>query len=101
MLAAFFRLLFQQIALPMSTHGSWKVDRPTTTTTATTTTTTTTTKAIQQQGWLVYERAVQMPRVLGGARGQAQSELSVGKARTLLQSRSLVSTQPGTRKTSF
>jgi hypothetical protein len=70
-LAAFFRLLFQQIALPMSTHGSWK--------------------AIQQQSFSVYERAVQMPRVLGDAKDHPQAN----KGKTLLQSKSSVSTQSG------
>jgi hypothetical protein len=85
--AAFFRLLFQQIALPMSTHGSWK--------------------AIQQQISTVYERAVQVPRILSGDRqpaGRAPSRKAKTEAtfsketlRTLLQSRkgTSFSTQSG------
>jgi hypothetical protein len=42
-LSAFFRLLFQQIALPLSTHGSWQ--------------------AIQQQTFWVYEKAMKIPSV--------------------------------------
>lgn len=57
----FFRLLFQQIALPLSTHGSWK--------------------AIQQQICTVYERAVQVPRVLGGDR-QLAGRAPFRKAKT-------------------
>ncbi|CAK0851183.1 unnamed protein product [Prorocentrum cordatum] len=77
LLAAFFRLLFQQIALPMSTHGSWK--------------------AIQQQSFSVYEAAVRTPRVLADPGGcpRAESSLGRGKVKTLLQSRSSLSTSLG------
>jgi len=77
LLATFFRLLFQQIALPMSTHGSWK--------------------AIQQQSFSIYEAAMRTPRVPVDPQEypRAESSLGRGKMKTLLQSRSSLSTLSG------
>jgi hypothetical protein len=68
LLAAFFRLLFQQIALPMSTHGSWR--------------------AIQQQIFLVYQRAKQMPRILSDA-VQPVSSVRASKSAAILSKKTL------------
>jgi len=79
-LAAFYRLVFQQIALPMSTHGSWK--------------------AVQQQMSSVYERALEIPCVPGDTRLEVRmppngSEADVSTRPTLLRPLSSLSIRSG------